>query len=304
MAILLKELRFNYAPKGESLLQLLRDFYAMFSVWREEGSGGQPGATTGGRAAIIDDLFGQVAQKTGETILKRFENEWKHEAEHNRKDIQKLAHTWKMQDWMNFSAHLTDLLRNIMGDALVRGFRKLNPKTIAKTLSPSIQQFVKSTKGFEDVPEPVPAWKQYDKPLKPPKDAASQRELPIAGSQTHLPFPKFPTMPDDLPKMATPMAGTESKRLGGNWEQQLAKFNYQWDEEAKEYKNPTLGTSIKFEPNLSSTVKTTKGQELRFANLGQLFIALEKNRKQRHGKEPIAQVTENDFVKLYEFLYT
>lgn len=293
----LKELTIRYSPKGDNLFQLVKDYYAVFGLWQQIGAGGQPGAASERKTEMVNDVMVQVAKMVQDRINKRAVQMQTPEM---HKELRKFNHAAATENWLDFTAALSDIVRKSATLDRSGDLAKVWKSASATDVSPSLWNLFGGRP-----PTPEPAWKKYDKPLRPPKDATGgQRELPIAGSQIHLPFPKMPQMPDDLPKMATPMAGTEPKRLGGNWEKLLTKFNYDWDESSKEYKNSQLGTTIRINPDNSANVTTVRGIRKDFVNLGLLLRALDHNRKKRHGKEPIAQVTEGDFVQLYEFLYT
>lgn len=324
MAILLKELTIRYSPQGGTFTQLVRDYYAMFSLWRNEGSGGSNVSPTGQRKTeVIDDVLEQIITRIAERFNRQFEFD-----DVQRKNLQQMNHAFKTKNWLDFHAAVEPMFK-AFGPGWFRDVKKMemNPKDHVSSLSPSIKNFVQSSPGLPDAPkkpEPiglVKPWnglgpdpskaslKALDKPLTAPP-AEIPRELPMAGNQMHLPLKpreKLPPMPDNLPPLQKPFAGREPKRLGGNWETVLANYGYNWSEPDNAYKNEKREVMFQVQPNNSVKVFLPSGGTKNFANIGLILRRLAHNRKKRHaGKagEPQAQVTEENYKMLYEFLYT
>lgn len=310
MAILLKEITIRYSPKGDSFLQAIRDYYAMFNLWRTEGSGGQAGATNQRRSELIDDVFEQVAETFGKKLLDRFGKEWVNYAPHNRKDIGVVSNSLKLHNWLDFHGAMEKIMYTIMGDSWMSSLKKAdkNPKEMLSMLSPSIQNLVQRSSQFADIPKPEPKWKAYDKPMNARGSlGGTQIDLPMAGGQMDLPLApgeKLPQMPRNLPKMDTPFASDQPKRLAANWEKVMEKFGYKWSEADNGYKNEDRNMLIQIQPSNAARVFFPNGKSEVIPNLGKLFRRMQHNKNRRHKKEPAAQVTEDNFKQLYEFLYT
>lgn len=306
MAILLKELTIRYSPKSGDIMQLIQDYYAMFSLWRNEGSGGSNVSPTSQRKTeVIDDVFEQVAKLLAVKLNDQLKSYDVH-----RKDLQRMNHALKMQDWLNFHGAIEPLIKQY-GPATFQGLKKseMNPKDNLTALSPSIKNLVQSSPGLPAAtPKPEPKWKSLDKPLTAPP-AEIPRELPMGGNQMHLPLKpreKLPPMPDNLPPLQTAFAGRDPKRLGGNWETILANYGYNWSEPDNAYKNEKREVMFQVQPNNSVKVLLPSGETKDFANIGLILRRLAHNRKKRHARkagEPQAQVTEENYKMLYEFLY-
>jgi hypothetical protein len=144
-------------------------------------------------------------------------------------------------------------------------------------------------------------------PSTPEKPATSyQPPTPTPAPAPKPPREKLPSLPTNLPPIEPQFGGEESSRIPANWEKILGNYGYVWNEEEKMYKNPQRNTSIRFRPNNTSTVTSGSGKQKEFPNLGSLLRRLEHNRKKRHPAvtgEPAAQVTEEHYKQLYEFLY-
>ena len=192
MANLIKELQLRYSPEGGSPRQVSHDYFAMFALWRAEGSGGDGGATSIGRSRLVDDVFRQVAEAMG---LKYAEGRQLAGREVIKKDIGQLNHYLKMEDWMNFHGVVKDILRKTVVSTRFQELSKMetNPKAHLDDFSRMIRELVRSSRVLPDAPgastksEPEPAYKQFDKPLTAPPAALSP-ELPMKGAQMHLPL--------------------------------------------------------------------------------------------------------------------
>jgi len=302
MAILLKELTINYSPekgKTTTLMQILMDYHAIFSVWQKEGSGGANVSPTSQRKTeIIDNLIEQVATAVLISLTNRLSENGRY-----AKDLKKMKFAYGQKNWLDFTASVDNLVGLAFGTPALKQI-ELNPKAELSKLSKVIQPFVKSTLGFPDIKPKEPAWKKYDKPLTAPP-ATIQQDLPFAGAQTNLPLKpkeKLPSVPADLPPMATPFAGNEPKRVPANWEKVFSQYGYNWDDADKEYKNTERNMKIQQQPNGVFTVIFPSGNTKEVRNLGLLLRKLQHNREKRH-KEPAAQVTEANYKDLYRFLY-
>ena len=206
MANLIKELQLRYSPEGGSPRQVSHDYFAMFALWRAEGSGGDGGATSIGRSRLVDDVFRQVAEAMG---LKYAEGRQLAGREVIKKDIGQLNHYLKMEDWMNFHGVVKDILRKTVVSTRFQELSKMetNPKAHLDDFSRMIRELVRSSRVLPDAPgastksEPEPAYKQFDKPLTAPPAALSP-ELPMKGAQMHLPLKpqeKIP-VPEHVPE--------------------------------------------------------------------------------------------------------
>lgn len=307
MAILLKELTIRYSPQGNTFAQVARDYYAMFSLWRNEGSGGSNVSPTGQRKTeVIDDVLEQIAKMVVDRLNTQYGAD-----ERYQKNLRQVNHAFKTQNWLDFHGAVEPLFK-VLGPVWFKDMKKLemNPKDNVSLLSRSIQNFVKSSPGLPAAtPKPEPKWKALDKPLTAPPEEIP-RELPMGGNQMHLPLKpreKLPPMPDNLPPLQKPFAGRDPKRLGGNWETVLANYGYNWSEPDNAYKNEKREIMFQVQPNNSVKVLLPSGETKDFANIGLILRRLAHNRKKRHARkagEPQAQVTKENYKMLYEFLYS
>jgi len=311
MAILLKELTIRYSPQGGDLMQLIKDYFAVFGLWQKHQ---QPGAASESKVEMINDVMHQVGKMTHQRMIQRLGEMDLSQKEGINKIIAQFNHASSMEDWSEFTAALNELARLTSNRTRVGDFAKVWKDASTADVSPSIWNLFG---GRPKKPEPVGVkpWdglgkdpsKAFNKPLTAPP-AEIPRELPMAGAQMHLPLKpreKLPPMPDNLPPLRT--AGNEPKRLGGNWETVLAQYGYNWSEPDNAYKQETRNVLLQVQPNNSIKAFLPSGKIRDFENIGLLLRKLAHARKKRHARkagEPQAQVTEENYKALYEFLYT
>lgn len=306
MPILLKEITLNYEPTGGSprIEQLIRDYYAMFTLWRAAGSGKLAfggGAEPEKRTAVVDQVFEQVAKMLGSELLIKLGTD--------KKETKKLEHYLKMEDWLNLHAEIDTLVQQILPGWRFRGVKgelEKDPRNTFIKLSPLVKRLIGTSRQFppKEEPKEVPP-----APVEPPTPAPTPAPSPAPSVSLPPPMePKslaYPPLPAE-PSFAKPIGvGDEPKRIPG-WEGLMARYGYSWNEEEKAYKSPHRKVTIKIYPNNSAQVFLPSGGIRDFPTLGALFNTMEQNKKRRHHKkgEPAAQLTKEDFVPLFEFLYS
>ena len=297
--MLLQEIAIRYPPK-QGMIQLTKDYYATFSLWKNAGSGamsfGKP-PTTHTRTKIVDELFRQVTDEMVLAINDRVKGTAasgdKELISKMEKDISKINREHKLEDWLNLHATITDILGKYFLNkwALQRRIDIENdPTSVIMQLSPVVKNIVQANKQVlpksksEDEPAPIPAPPPEPTPPPPP------------------PTPKGPelTWPKDLPPL--PQDATreiESKRIPANYENMLKKFEYEWSEEDNAYKREKTGTLLKIRGDYSSVASIPgKPGRKEFPSLGKLFIQLSHARK-RDKKHSVSE----SYKTLFEFLY-
>lgn len=300
MPILLKEITLNYEPdRGYPRIeQLIRDYYAMFTLWKSAGSGKL--AFGGGpepekRTAVIDQVFEQVAKMLGSELLIKFGTD--------KKETRKLEHYLKMEDWLNLHAEIETLVKQILPGWRFQGVKgklERDPRNTNMKFSSLVKRLIGTSRQFPSTEEPKET---------PPTPVSV--EPPTSAPSVSLPPPleptprAYPPLPAD-PSFAKPIGvGDEPKRIPG-WEGLMTRYGYTWSEEDKAYKSSERNVLIRVFPNNSAQVFLPNGGIRDFPTLGALFNAMEQNKKKRHHKkgEPAAHLTKEDFTKLFEFLYT
>jgi len=311
MAILLKELTIRYSPQGGDLMQLIKDYFAVFGLWQKHQ---QPGAASESKVEMINDVMHQVGKMTHQRMIQRLGEMDLSQKEGINKIIAQFNHASSMEDWTEFTSALNDLARLTSNRTRVGDFAKVWKDASVADVSPSIWNLFG---GRPKKPEPVGVkpWdglgkdpsKAFNKPLTAPP-AEIPRELPMAGAQMHLPLKpreKLPPMPSNLPPLATRPEGPT--RLV-TWEPVLTSFGYVWDEGNKVYRNDQRNVTLQVDGRTNS-IKATfpSGKKKDYPNIGTLLRAMGHSKTKRHARkagEPQAQVTEENYKALYEFLYT
>lgn len=303
MAILLKEITIRYSPQGGNLFQLLRDYFAVFGLWQRIQTGE---VVSERKAELINDVMHQVGKMTHARIVERLGNMDLHGKEGINKTIQKFNHAGNMENWPDFTAALSDLAKQTASVDRTGELGTMWRDAKNTQVSPSLWGLFGGKPPTPKKPEPK--WKQFDKPMNARGSlGGTQQDLPMAGGQTDLPLApgeKLPQMPRNLPKMDTPFASDEPKRLAANWEKVMEKFGYKWSEADNGYKNEERDVLVQVQPSNAVRVFFPNGKSETIPNLGKLFRIMKHNKNKRHKKEPAAQVSEDNFKQLYEFLYT
>jgi len=277
---------------------LVKDYFAVFGLWQDTQTGDPINQR---KAEIINDVMQQVGKMIHKRVLKQINMMDASSIDDLPKMLKKFNHAAAMENWPEFTAALTDLLRMGAKPSHTQEMLRIWKDATPADVSPSLQGLFSGRP-----PKKTPDLKQVDKPLQAPSTADSQKELPSAGSQMNLPHPKekIPYPPENLPPQETPFASDVPKRLGGNWENVLKSFGYNWSEAENGYRNDVRNVFLRIQPDYSVYVTFPSGRMKILDNLGQLFIELNHNRNKRHRKEPVAHVTTENYKKLYEFLYT
>jgi hypothetical protein len=301
MAPLLKELTLRYSPKSTSFSSVAADYYAMFNSWRTLGSGGHPGASSQRKTEIIDDLFEQVWTQFDKQLSDYLSSTWSQYRPIYKKPIEKLRHARAVREPLDYHAAASEILTGILGHRWMRPH--VNPdidQQQFRNLSPIVQRFVQKPH-------------QPEKTNSPATSKVSQGQAPAQMAKPEepsKPAEKLPLPAADLPPMEKPFATNAPKRLGGNWENILKDFGYDWNEDTDSYRNDKRGVRVQILGlRNSAEVTYAGGKKKTFATIGELLRAMGHARRRRHatvkvGQEPAAQVTNEDYKLLYEFLYT
>lgn len=304
MAIIsLKELTLRYSPKSDTLDQLIQDYYAIYPLWKEEGSGAMKfggGPSPEKRTEVIDQVFEQVATLLAERLFLAAKN-----VNSYRKIAVNIKHHLKMEDWIELHAEMEKIIQNYLGNAAFYATKnkvERDPIGAAKKygvqISPLIKQLVSTSKiapsGASQTSTDVPPMKEPEVPSPAPTV-----EPPAAPE----PYSIAPQLPPGIPPLGAPMAGKNPKRLMA-MEQELEKYGYKWSEEDQVYKNDEWQSTITINQDNSSVVRV-QGKEFTFPNLGELFkkLALNKQKRYTNAAEPSAQITETHYKTLFNFLY-
>lgn len=314
MAIIsLKELTLRYSPKDDTLDQLIRDYYAIYPLWKEEGSGamkfgGAPAPEK--RTEVIDQVFEQVATKLAKRLFLAAKN-----VESYRKIAVNIQHHLKMEDWIELHAEMEKIIKSYLGNSTFYAAKnkvERDPIGAARkygvVISPLIKQLVSTSKIAPKPPTEVPATPapEIPAPIIAPSPAP---EVPTSVPEKPV-YSIAPELPPGVPPLGTPMAGKTPKRLVA-LEKELERMGYKWSEEEQMYKNTERGSSITIFPDNSSLAKNNTGKEYNFSNLGELLKKLYANRAQPAAQTepstvppaPSTPLTEAHYKTLFNFLY-
>jgi hypothetical protein len=296
--MLLQEIAINY-PSNQGYVQLAKDYYAVFSLWKNAGSGamafGKP-PTTHTRTKIVDEIFKQVVDALVNKIITITTERLPDQVDQKLLDkfdkhLEKINREYKQEDWLNLHATITDFFKKYYPNVpFVQRLVKIEDDPISYPepfeLTPVVANIIRANKHF--LPGPVSKAEPEERPSPP---SPPQRSVPTLTWPTDLP---------PLPQDAT--TDVESKRIPANYENMLKKFGYEWSEADNAYKRDETGVILKIRGDYSSEASVPGTSKRRkFRNLGDLFKRLRYARiRDTHKKKH--SVSES-YKKLFDFLY-